>query len=100
MLIRAEIRPPAMYSLGFHNNNCIPCVKATSPDYWALIRREFPDQFSRMAKLSRDLDVRLSRINNERIFIDEIPLDQPVTNPIAPACDFLCHLAEMDITAS
>lgn len=32
-------------------------------------------------------------------FIDEIPLDHPTTNPIAPACDFLCHLAEQRLRA-
>lgn len=97
MLIRAGIEPPVMYSLGFQNNNCIPCVKATSPAYWALIRKHFPEKFDRMAKLSRELDVRLCRINGERAFIDEIPLDQETTNPLQPSCDFLCHLAEMDL---
>lgn len=97
MLIRAGIQPPAMYALGFRNNNCIPCVKATSPAYWALIRKHFPDKFERMAKLSRELDVRLCRINDERRFIDEIPEDQETTNPIQPSCDFLCAIAEMDL---
>lgn len=100
MLIRAGIKPPVMYGLGFHNNNCIPCVKATSPDYWSLVRREFPAEFDRMAKLSRDLDVRLCRIEDERRFIDEIPADWPTTHPIAPACDFLCYLAEQDLEAA
>jgi hypothetical protein len=52
-----------------------------------------------MAKLSRDLDVRLCRIDDERRFIDEIPLDHPVTNPVIPFCDFLCHIAEQDLAA-
>jgi hypothetical protein len=89
---------PPLYALGFPNNNCIPCVKATSPAYWALMRKQFPEQFERMAKLSRELDVRLCRIDGERAFIDEIPADHPTTNPIAPACDFLCHLAEMELS--
>ncbi len=97
MLQHAGIALPPMYALGFHNNNCIPCVKATSPSYWALVRKQFPDQFNRMAKLSRDLDVRLCRIDGERSFIDDIPLDHPTTNPIQPSCDFLCHIAEMDM---
>ena len=97
MIQRADIAPPVMYGLGFHNNNCIPCVKATSPNYWALIRQRFPDQFERMAKIARDLGVRLCRIENERKFIDEIPADWPTTNPIAPACDFLCMLAEAEM---
>lgn len=97
MLLRAGIALPEMYLLGFHNNNCIPCVKATSPAYWALIRKRFPAEFKRMAALSRELDVRLCRIDDERRFIDEIPDDHPTTNPIAPTCDFLCHLAEQDM---
>jgi hypothetical protein len=93
----AGIDLPPMYAMGFLNNNCIPCVKATSPAYWALVRKQFPAHFERMAKLSRELDVRLARLNDERIFIDEIPADHPTTNPIAPSCDFLCHLVEQEM---
>lgn len=99
MVQRAGIALPPMYALGFQNNNCIPCVKATSPNYWALVRQQFPAEFERMAKLSRELGVRLCRIKDERRFIDEIPADWPTTNPIQPSCDFLCHLAEQDIAA-
>ena len=88
------VKLPEMYRLGFQNNNCIPCVKATSPDYWALVRKTHPAEFARMVKLSRDLGVRLARIKGERVFIDEIPQDWPTTNPIVPACDFLCQVME------
>lgn len=91
------IKEPRVYSLGFHNANCIPCVKATSPNYWALVRMHFPDQFNRMAEISRSLGVRLTRLNGERSFIDQIPENHPVTNPIAPECDFLCSIAEQEI---
>lgn len=97
MLASADIKLPPMYAMGFQNNNCIPCVKATSPAYWALVRKQFPAQFERMAKLSRELSVRLCRIKNVRCFIDEIPLDHPTTNPIQPSCDFLCHIAEQEL---
>jgi hypothetical protein len=93
----AGIKPPILYSFGFRNNNCIPCVKATSPNYWALVRKHFPMQFNRMAKLSRSFNVRLCRINDERRFIDEIPADHPIDEPLQPCCDFLCHIAEQDI---
>lgn len=97
MLDGAGIALPVLYRLGFPNNNCIPCVKATSASYWALVRREFPREFERMAKLSRELGVRLCRIDGERAFIDEVPEDHPCTDPVAPSCDFLCHLAEKDL---
>jgi hypothetical protein len=97
MIENAGLRLPTMYGLGFHNNNCIPCVKATSPNYWANVRKHFPDKFDRMAKLARKLDVRLCRINDERRFIDEIPADHHTVRPISPQCDFLCHIAEQDL---
>lgn len=90
----AGIKLPALYALGFHNNNCIPCVKATSPNYWALVRKEFPAEFERMAKLSRDLNVRLTRIKGDRLFIDEIPAEWPTNSPIEPACDFMCQASQ------
>ncbi|WP_376742490.1 hypothetical protein [Ensifer canadensis] len=99
MLQNAGIEPPRTYGMGFPNANCLKtgCVKATSPDYWSLFRLRFPDRFTSMAERSRRIGARLTRINDVRIFIDEIPADWPVTNPIAPACDFLCALAEMDM---
>lgn len=97
MLETAGISPPVTYAMGFPNANCIPCVKATSPSYWALVRKEAPAEFARMTELSRRLNVRLAQLKGERIFIDEIPEDHPVTAPIAPACDFLCHMAEIEM---
>jgi len=97
MIQNAGIEPPLTYALGMANANCIPCCKATSPNYWALIRKEFPAEFDRMTELSRRLGARLARVKGERVFIDEVPMDQPVTEAIAPACDFLCSLAEEDM---
>ena len=97
MVQRAGIDLPPLYALGFQNNNCIPCVKASSPAYWALVRKEFPEKFERMAKISREADVKLCRLDDVRAFIDEIPLDHPTTSPTQPSCDFLCHLAEADL---
>lgn len=98
MVENAGMKLPVLYGLGFPNNNCIPCVKAISPAYWALVRQTFPAEFERIAKLARELDVRLCRLPGDvRAFIDEIPDDFPVTQPTVPTCDFLCHLAEMGI---
>lgn len=96
MVERAGLELPRSYAMGFPNANCLQtgCGKATSPDYWSLFRQQFPKRFERTAALSRKLGARLTRINNVRIFIDEIPESWPTLDPIAPACDFLCHLAE------
>jgi hypothetical protein len=99
MLEDAGIQPPLTYAQGFPNANCLPCCKATSPAYWALVRWYYPNEFSRMAKLSRKLGARLARVDGERVFIDEISEKQKMTQPLAPDCDFLCALAEQEMMA-
>lgn len=90
----AGIELPRTYAMGFPNANCLKsgCCKATSPDYWSLFRKCFPDRFARTAALARTLNVRLSRVHGERVFIDDIPADWPTTKPIAPSCDLLCAI--------
>ena len=95
LMAREGIKPPVTYAMGMPNANCIPCVKATSPAYWALIRKRFPIQFWRMARLSRELGVRLARHRGERVYIDEIPRDHAVSGALAPSCDMLCDATEL-----
>lgn len=73
MLQDAGIALPVMYSLGFDHNNCLGCVKATSPGYWNRTRRLFPEVFARRAEQSRLLGVRLARVKGKRVFLDELP---------------------------
>ena len=93
---RAGLNLPRSYSMGFPNANCLQtgCGKATSAAYWALYRRRFPENFARTAAYSRKIGARLARLRGERIYLDEIPLDHPVTAPIVPTCDFLCAISE------
>lgn len=73
-LSEAGIALPAMYRLGFRNNNCIGCVKASSPWYWDRVRHEFPHIFAIRAARSRQLGCRLVEIkHHKRIFLDELP---------------------------
>jgi len=70
----AGIELPAMYRLGFNNNNCPGCVKASSPWYWSMVRKHFPEVFKRRCEQSRELGVRLVEIHqHDRIFLDELP---------------------------
>ena len=74
MLQDAGIRQPLMYDLGFDNNNCPGCVKASSPWYWDMIRTHFPDAFQRRCIQSRAIGCRLVEISHHnRIFLDELP---------------------------
>ena len=75
LLASEGIKLPVMYALGYKNNNCLGCVKATSPAYWNAIRQDFPDVFAKRAEQSRRLGARLTRVKGERIFLDELPYD-------------------------
>ncbi len=57
MLSQAGIEIPAMYRLGYKNNNCIGCIKG-GKGYWNKIRRDFPHIYERMAKQERKMNVR------------------------------------------
>ena len=50
----AGLELPAMYKLGYHNANCIGCVKGGA-GYWNKIRVDFPDLFDRMARLEESI---------------------------------------------
>lgn len=76
----AGIELPAMYLLGYKNNNCIGCVKG-GKGYWNKIRRDFPETFTRMAKLERKMNVAICKDEGQhpdgrrwrrRLFLDEL----------------------------
>ena len=58
VLNEAGIELPAMYQMGYHNNNCIGCVKGGA-GYWNKIRRDFPEEFERMAQIEEELGYKL-----------------------------------------
>lgn len=55
ILEHANIEPPEMYRLGYHNNNCIGCVKG-GMGYWNKIREDFPLQFAKTALIEQELN--------------------------------------------
>lgn len=74
MIAGAGIRLPEMYLMGFTNNNCPGCVKASSPWYWSMVRKFYPEVFRRRAEQSRAIGCRLVEIKHHvRIFLDELP---------------------------
>lgn len=48
------LKRPAMYDLGYPNNNCIGCVKG-GMGYWNKIRVDFPEVFERRAHQEREI---------------------------------------------
>lgn len=94
-LVRAAgITLPAMYLLGFNNNNCIGCPKGGA-GYWNMIRRHFPEQFDRMAELSRRLGARLIKQDGKRIFLDELlPTTGKQQDEVEIECSVFCDAVQ------
>jgi hypothetical protein len=90
ILLSAGIQLPRIYALGYPNANCIGCVKATSPTYWNHVREKHPAIFEQRAKQSRQIGAKLVRVDNQRIFLDELDpshMGRPMKN-----YDFECGI--------
>lgn len=66
LLNYAGIELPEMYKLGYHNNNCIGCLKASGAGYWNKIRVDFPEVFKRRAEQERMLNVALVKMSFDK----------------------------------
>lgn len=75
ILLEAGIKLPEIYSFGYPNANCIGCVKASSPTYWNLVRKTFPDVFKQRAEMSEEYGANLVRYKGKRIQLKELPVD-------------------------
>jgi hypothetical protein len=75
IILKAGIEVPRVYKMGYPNANCIGCVKATSPTYWNLVREKHPGVFALRAEQSRRIGARLVRVKGQRIFLDELDLN-------------------------
>lgn len=83
------IKRPAMYDLGYPNNNCIGCVKG-GMGYWNKIREDFPAVFKRRAKQEREIGH--SCING--VFLDELEPGRGRNEIIVPDCSLACMMVE------
>lgn len=99
ILNNAGIKRPIMYDLGFKNNNCIGCVKVTSPRYWRRILNLFPEVFWRRDRQSRELKVKMleQQVNGKkkRFFLYELPSLLDIAEDVEPSveCGVLCDHA-------
>ena len=78
-------------------------VKATSPDYWRMVRFHHPAAFNRLAEACKPgkattNGARLVRVKDERIFLHELTdgaFDKTKQGTIQ--CGIFCELAEKEI---
>ena len=100
MIENSGIELPTMYKLGYQHNNCIGCCKAQGAGYWNKIRKDFPEYFDRMAKVSELYGAKIVRIDGERISLKDLPKgtgryeDEPEIQ-----CGIFCHMAELEYAA-
>lgn len=88
ILNASGIKRPEMYDLGYHNNNCVGCVKG-GMGYWNKVRLDFPDVFKARAVMERKIQA--SCING--VYLDELdPESGRHEEPITGDCGILCEL--------
>lgn len=92
MLLKAGIKIPIMYRLGYNNNNCIGCVKG-GIGYWNKVRRDFPDRYCRMAEIERQVGATCLKDEHGRIWLDELdPNRGDTVTAIVPDCSLFCAI--------
>lgn len=100
MLESAGIELPAMYKLGYRNNNCIGCVKGGA-GYWNKIRVDFPEVFERMAQMEELLGRTVTKIYKNGELIRPTLRELPVNAGNYPKeqeieCGIFCHMAKLE----
>lgn len=97
MIERAGIELPVMYKLGYDHNNCVGCVKG-GMGYWNKIRGDFPEVFSRMAALERQLNHSVLQHDGQNLYLDELdPMRGNFASEPNIQCSLLCELAEGEL---
>ena len=92
ILLEAGIALPAMYTLGYKNNNCIGCVKGGIA-YWNKIRRDFPETFKKMAEIEREINATCIKDKDGKVFLDTLnPSRGKEETPLVPECSLMCQI--------
>jgi hypothetical protein len=93
ILLINGIKLPKMYELGFHNNNCIGCVKG-GKGYWNHVKKHFPETFEKMSNLEQKIGA--TCIKNK--FLKDLkPNEGKHEPPIVPDCGTFCEIEFADI---
>ena len=92
ILKASDIKRPAMYDMGYVNNNCVGCVKG-GQGYWNAIRRDFPEVFEQRAKMERFIQATCIK----DVYLDELdPEAGRHSRPIVDDCGIFCELMALD----
>ena len=93
ILKASGIKRPAMYDLGYHNNNCVGCVKG-GMGYWNHIRVDFPEVFTARAKMERLIQATCIK---KGVYLDELDPERGRHKPpIVDECGIFCEIEAID----
>ena len=88
ILSASGIKRPKMYDIGYHNNNCVGCVRG-GMGYWNLIRITHPEVFAARAKMERKIQATCIK----GVYLDELdPEAGRHEGPIIGDCGILCEV--------
>jgi len=91
ILKASGIKRPAMYDLGYNNNNCIGCIKG-GMGYFNKIRVDFPEVFKARALMEREI----GRSCIKGVFLDELdPERGRMSKEILDDCGMFCELIKI-----
>lgn len=98
-ILRASgIKRARRYDLGYHNNNCLGCLKG-GIGYWNKIRVDFPEVFAARAKLEREIGCSILNTRDKPrkpLFLDELdPERGRHEGPICDDCGIMCELIKL-----
>jgi hypothetical protein len=87
ILKASGIKRPIMYDLGYHNNNCIGCVKG-GMGYWNHIRIDFPEVFLSRSIMERKIKATCIK----GVYLDELDPERGRHKPpIVDECGIFCE---------
>ena len=92
----AGITIPAMYLLGYQNNNCIGCVKG-GMGYWNKIRVDFPEVFERRSRQEREIGHTILRDGQTAVYLDELDPDRGRMSDTDMDCGLLCQTTSIEL---
>ena len=93
MLLKAGIRRPAMYEMGYQNNNCIGCVKG-GYSYFNRIRETHPQVFAARAAMERRIGAHILK----DCYLDELdPERGRGLKPIVEDCGIMCEIVSNEL---
>jgi 3'-phosphoadenosine 5'-phosphosulfate sulfotransferase (PAPS reductase)/FAD synthetase len=98
ILSASGIKRPAMYDLGYGNNNCVGCIKG-GQSYWNKIRVDFPDVFKSRSELEKKIGGSFLRKGKKKVplYLDDLDPEAGRHQPIImDDCGIMCEMMSLN----